>query len=277
MSSTSSPIWWAEKPQDSSLAVQQMQTSCSSFLFPNNKGQECWTNRDTHTHTAVHVPGHWGLEGNKDRTRCKRFSWTYQHACESLLQFARIGHGQFQRHVVSSEIRVLVHAPCVPHDSSLSNKYNFFTPPPSSLFYFLRKKNLRTAKKKKKGKISSLLLVVVFVLSRPSRAPFWILLLVTSSTLSTCEGGGVMRRVRAAVAAAEPLVRHFSRRNGRSNLTRSARTPFSSLLSVSCTISAPLPVGSNDDEHDSRLLQSPAVWEFSWVELASLIPPLLTS
>lgn len=37
----------------------------------------------------------------------------------------------------------------------------------------------------------------------------------------------------------------------------SIHTDLSALLSVSCTISAPLPVGSNDDEHDSRLLQSP--------------------
>lgn len=70
-----------------------------------------------------------------------------------------------------------------------------------------------------------------------------------------------MRRVRAAAAAAaaaaKPPVRHFSRRNGSSKLTQSAPTPFPSLLSVSCTISAPLPVGSNDGGHDSRLLQSP--------------------
>lgn len=37
----------------------------------------------------------------------------------------------------------------------------------------------------------------------------------------------------------------------------SIRADLSALLSVSCTIPAPLPVGGNDDEHDSRLLQSP--------------------
>lgn len=36
-------------------------------------------------------------------------------------------------------------------------------------------------------------------------------------------------------------------------------------LSVSCTISAPLPAGSNDDEHDSRLLQPYLLLSSDWV------------
>lgn len=92
--------------------------------------------------------------------------------------------------------------------------------------------------------------------------------LVTS--LRAREGGGViMRWVRAA---SRPPMRHFQGRTEDGTRLDPDRTPlFPSLLSVSCTISAPLPVGRNDAVHDSRLLQSAAtVWEFS-----SLIPPLL--
>lgn len=67
-----------------------------------------------------------------------------------------------------------------------------------------------------------------------------------------------MRWVRAAAAAEEePPVRHFSRQNEETWKLQSVHTVLSSLLSVSCTISAPLPAGSNDDEHDSRVLQTP--------------------
>lgn len=40
---------------------------------------------------------------------------SYQNGCESFLQLAGLGHGELQRHVVSSEVSVLVHAPRVPH------------------------------------------------------------------------------------------------------------------------------------------------------------------
>lgn len=91
--------------------------------------------------------------------------------------------------------------------------------------------------------------------------------LVTSSR--TCEGGGVIKRwVRAAL---RPPMRHFQGTTGDGTRRSEPNPSFPSLLSVSCTISAPLPAGRNDAVHDSRLLQSAAtVWEFS-----SLIPPLL--
>ena len=49
----------------------------------------------------------------------KKVQWTYQNDCESLLQFAWLRHRQLQRHVMSPEISLLVHTPCVPHVSDL--------------------------------------------------------------------------------------------------------------------------------------------------------------
>lgn len=63
--------------------------------------------------------------------------------------------------------------------------------------------------------------------------------------------------VVVAGAAVEPLVRHFLRQGEKKETWKLKwiRADLSSRLSVSCTISAPLPAGSNDDEHDSRWFQ----------------------
>lgn len=165
----------------SNLAVQQMETSCTSLLslcqntlyILDNKGQECWTNRDptyTHTHTQLSMSQDRGLGRTKGQTDENDFSCAYQNACKSLLQFTWIGHGQFQRHVVPPEIRVLVHAPCVPHDSSLTSKYNFS---PSSLFHFLREKKKKKSphgeKKENFPLVSFIVVVFLFCSVSPHR------------------------------------------------------------------------------------------------------------
>lgn len=58
--------------------------------------------------------------------------WTYQNDCESLLQFTWLRHRQLQRHVMSPEISLLVHTPCVPHVSSLVLLDHNYNVPPSS-------------------------------------------------------------------------------------------------------------------------------------------------
>lgn len=96
----------------------------------SNKRQECWTNRiNTHTHTPPQLSMSQDTESWKEQKREtgeKRAPWTHQDACEPLLQLPRVRHGQFQGHVVSPEVGVLLHAPRVPHGSSPSN----FSPPP---------------------------------------------------------------------------------------------------------------------------------------------------
>lgn len=243
----------------------------TTFLL-DNKGQECWTNRfntpphtHTYTHTAVHIPGHRGVEGTKETNWWKWVPSTHQDACESFLQLPRIRHGQFQGHVVAPEIGVLLHAPRVPHVSSPSN----FSPPTFSLPY--SSTSGRKEFKKRRGDLHDVRKVCVWgggpSLSFVFPLHLQIYSLVTSSR--TREGGGVIKRwVRAA---SRPPMRHFQGTTGDGTRRSEPNPSFPSLLSVSCTISAPLPVGRNDAVHDSRLLQSAAtVWEFS-----SLIPPLL--
>lgn len=96
-----------------------------------NKRQECWTNRtNTHTHTPPQLSISQDTEGWKEQKRetgKKRAPWTHQDACEPLLQLPRVRHGQFQGHVVSPEVGVLLHAPRVPHGSY---SQQLFTPTP---------------------------------------------------------------------------------------------------------------------------------------------------
>lgn len=112
------------------------------------------------THTAVPSRGT-GAWREQREDRCKRL-FSYQNDCKSLLQFTCVWHGEFQGHVVSPEISVVVHAPCVPHDSSFDQKPQLFP-----LLVHLRKKQ---NKKKlctaiKRGNIRTLFAL----LSRPGR------------------------------------------------------------------------------------------------------------
>lgn len=85
------------------------------------------------THTAVPSRGT-GAWREQREDRCKPL-FSYQNDCKSLLQFTCVWHGEFQGHVVSPEISVVVHAPCVPHDSSFDQKPQLFP-----LLVHLRKK-----------------------------------------------------------------------------------------------------------------------------------------
>lgn len=209
-------------------------------------------------------------EQREDRWRRKKKHLSYQNCCKSFLQFTWLGHGQLQRHVVSPEIRVLVHAPRVPHvflfETKLVQLFFFFLP----LFFHLRGKNLRTVEKGKisarpfwfcsvepltRGLLYRFLLGHFFFLSCSfffSMQHMWGRQTGPSSGGS---GGGSGRRAPGEA---------FSRQN--EETWKLPHGPLSSLLSVSCTISAPLPAGSSDDEHDSRFLQSPRpVCERSWL------------
>lgn len=124
--------------------------TCKLLLFLSNKRAGVLVKQRfqaiyTYTHSCpcpqCTGAGRWGASRNKERrkqmkNRRNRFpffpmSCTHQHAGEPFLQLPRVGHGQLQGHVVAPEIRVLVHAPCVPHDSSsMSSKVELSQWPP---------------------------------------------------------------------------------------------------------------------------------------------------
>lgn len=149
------------------------------FLIFGSEYPFLWTTKErigragqnwSNLHTAV--PSQDTEAWREQRANKWKRSFSYQNHCESLLQFTWFWHGQFQRHVVSSEISVLIHAPCVPHVSSLTKKLS--PPHPSS-------SNWENLTHDYQGEISA---QPFGLFRRPHKAPYpyrLILALVTSS------------------------------------------------------------------------------------------------
>lgn len=231
------------------------------FCEQQRKDRRCWTNRGP-TYTQLSRPRTLKRGGNKEKTDENDLFLTKTTANLSSSSPGS-GMGSFRGMLCPLKSVCWSMLPAFPMFPSLTKN---FPPCPLEKRKKKKKTNRKISARRKKRKISARPLVCSVALSGslqvyPGPGHFFKIKHMwerqqkatgPSSRSSGGSGGG-----GSGSGGDRAPGEAFPRQKAETWKLDSIHTDLSALLSVSCTISAPLPVGSNDDEHDSRLLQAP--------------------